>query len=649
MGPTQQSLPILVVDDDKVLREVLTRVLSRQGSTVVAAAGVAEALRLAEQQNFSLGLIDLRLDDGDGRDLAERLAARQPGLPLLLMTAYPLQFRERPDFPGRFRRVLTKPLNLDELRQAITDAVREEPMNPPLPPSSSPSEPTTPAPAAPAATPAIAAVSMGGGRFAWMKSAATVVLALVVLAAFGAFMVGAPIPFLPGGKEDFASTPPPLGVELVPDKPHTLSAPDEVKESLGIRKGGIDGVSVAVPPDAARTRPLTLTGSTAVDPGRILRIRVRFTPAEVVRLAQRPEIPDPTQTSSQPMERELRSGDEVKAGDFLAGFYSDVVGSKKNDLFDAVSDLKLNKEILASAQSSAAAVPAFIWQSKRAVEADKNNISRALNTLRTWGVPERDIQAVIQEAESSSGTDTRIDKAKLEEWGRVELHVPQFGSTDEHPVVVERNLTLHELVQDPTISLFQIAKVDRLLVVAYASEDDLPELLKLMEKPPAERQWTIQTAGAKDGLPGVISDIGYFSDPNQHSLMVKGYIHNPGLRIRGTQLATVGIALPPPDDVVEIDVNAVVEEGRQTLVWVQTDAKKSHYTLRRVKVTHRFDKTVYVKSKLDPKEAVLSAEDTAQGLPPLEPLHAGEKVLKSGVLELKKELEDRESNSGKGS
>jgi cobalt-zinc-cadmium efflux system membrane fusion protein len=170
-----------------------------------------------------------------------------------------------------------------------------------------------------------------------------------------------------------------------------------------------------------------------------------------------------------------------------------------------------------------------------------------------------------------------------------------------------------------------------------------------MEKPPAERQWTIQTAGAKDGLPGVISDIGYFSDPNQHSLMVKGYIHNPGLRIRGTQLATVSIALPPPDDVVEIDVGAVVEEGRQTLVWVQTDAKKSQYTLRRVKVTHRFDKTVYVKSKLDPKEAVPSAEDKEQGLMPLEPLHEGEKVLKSGVLELKKELEDRESNGGKGS
>jgi cobalt-zinc-cadmium efflux system membrane fusion protein len=82
-------------------------------------------------------------------------------------------------------------------------------------------------------------------------------------------------------------------------------------------------------------------------------------------------------------------------------------------------------------------------------------------------------------------------------------------------------------------------------------------------------------------------------------------------------------------------------------VWVQADAKNSLYTLRRVKVTHRFDKTVYVKSKLDPEEAALTPEEKEQGLLPLEPLREGDKVLTSGVLELRKELTTRESDGGK--
>ncbi len=136
-----------------------------------------------------------------------------------------------------------------------------------------------------------------------------------------------------------------------------------------------------------------------------------------------------------------------------------------------------------------------------------------------------------------------------------------------------------------------------------------------------------------------IDDIGYLVDPNQHSAVIKGYIPNPDGKMRGAQLVTAAIPLDPPSDVVEIDVSAVADDGSgRTFVFVQADEKKSLYTLRRVKVTHRFDKVVYVKSKLDPKEAA-----------PGSPARQGDKVLKSGVLELKEELEDRESNAGKGS
>src|SRR3954469_6458803 len=113
---------ILLVDDDEVLSQVLRRVLARQGHTVVEAGNVEQALRLAGEHHPQLGLLDLCLPDGDGVELACRLQ-EQGHFPLILMTAYPLRLRDYPELARGFTHVLTKPLNLDELRQAVDAAL----------------------------------------------------------------------------------------------------------------------------------------------------------------------------------------------------------------------------------------------------------------------------------------------------------------------------------------------------------------------------------------------------------------------------------------------------------------------------------------------------------------------------------------------
>jgi two-component system response regulator PilR (NtrC family) len=119
------SQRILVVDDDEVLGQVLKRVLIRQGYLVDYAAGVAEALELARDLESApqLALLDLCLPDGDGGELAVKLQAHWPDLPLILITAYPLRLRAAPGLSERFTAVLTKPLSLSVLRQAIQTAL----------------------------------------------------------------------------------------------------------------------------------------------------------------------------------------------------------------------------------------------------------------------------------------------------------------------------------------------------------------------------------------------------------------------------------------------------------------------------------------------------------------------------------------------
>jgi adenylate cyclase len=64
--PTQQSPVILVVDDDKTVREVVGRYLEREGFTVAEADGGREGLRLARELNPAAITLDITMPDLDG-------------------------------------------------------------------------------------------------------------------------------------------------------------------------------------------------------------------------------------------------------------------------------------------------------------------------------------------------------------------------------------------------------------------------------------------------------------------------------------------------------------------------------------------------------------------------------------------------------
>src|SRR5262249_26695787 len=139
-------------------------------------------------------------------------------------------------------------------------------------------------------------------------------------------------------------------------------------------------------------------------------------------------------------------------------------------------------------------------------------------------------------------------------------------------------------------------------------EDDLPTLQNLQTQ---DRKWTVQTVGvaAGKGIAGPIDEIGYLIDPNQHTAIIKGHIDNPEGRIRAGQFVSATVNIPPPSGVVEVPISAVAEDGQQCVVFVQTDAKKHHYTMRRVVVTHRFDKTAFIRSDPLPEAERLTSEE----------------------------------------
>ncbi len=188
------------------------------------------------------------------------------------------------------------------------------------------------------------------------------------------------------------------------------------------------------------------------------------------------------------------------------------------------------------------------------------------------------------------------------------------------------------MVVDNTVNLFQIADVSRLQVIVNCPEGSLPALDALRGN---DRRWTVRTVGAASdtALTGTIDEIGYLIDPNQHTAVIKGYVENPGQRIRAGQYVTVTVNIPPPDDVVEIPADALVDDGKQSVVFVQPDPARHQFTMRRVEVKERQGGKVLVRSTPIPKEEQLTAAEATQGLLPKEPLRRGERVLVHGAPE----------------
>jgi response regulator NasT len=85
---TDNAMPtILVVDDDKLVLATLARGLRGEGYRVLEASSGSAALKLAAENSFDIAILDIRMPEMSGTELAQRLMAEH-GLPALFLSAY---------------------------------------------------------------------------------------------------------------------------------------------------------------------------------------------------------------------------------------------------------------------------------------------------------------------------------------------------------------------------------------------------------------------------------------------------------------------------------------------------------------------------------------------------------------------------------
>src|SRR5437870_5515059 len=79
---------IVVVDDERNMRETVQNILEEEGFRAVTAASGDEALRTLAQNDVSLVLIDARMPGMDGFELLDRARKQFPDVPVVMITAY---------------------------------------------------------------------------------------------------------------------------------------------------------------------------------------------------------------------------------------------------------------------------------------------------------------------------------------------------------------------------------------------------------------------------------------------------------------------------------------------------------------------------------------------------------------------------------
>ncbi|WP_266180883.1 sigma-54-dependent transcriptional regulator [Dyella humicola] len=79
---------VLVVDDERDIRELLTITLGRMDLQVDAVGTVGEARRALGERSYDLCFTDMRLPDGTGHEVIELISAEHPDTPVAMITAY---------------------------------------------------------------------------------------------------------------------------------------------------------------------------------------------------------------------------------------------------------------------------------------------------------------------------------------------------------------------------------------------------------------------------------------------------------------------------------------------------------------------------------------------------------------------------------
>lgn len=116
---------ILVVDDDPVVSMSIDRVLASKGYAVISAHDGEEALSKLKTEKYDLVFTDIKMPGISGLEVAERVKASQPWLPVVIVTGYGTAAYEARAAAAGVSGFLHKPLSPEMIEGSADKALHE--------------------------------------------------------------------------------------------------------------------------------------------------------------------------------------------------------------------------------------------------------------------------------------------------------------------------------------------------------------------------------------------------------------------------------------------------------------------------------------------------------------------------------------------
>jgi len=116
---------ILVVDDEKIIRDGCVKILGKEGWVVRTAAGGEEGLGLMENEPFDLLLLDLKMPGLSGMDVLQQVKSLHPDLLVLVITGYATVESAVEAMKAGAYDFIPKPFTPDQLRIVVHRALEK--------------------------------------------------------------------------------------------------------------------------------------------------------------------------------------------------------------------------------------------------------------------------------------------------------------------------------------------------------------------------------------------------------------------------------------------------------------------------------------------------------------------------------------------
>ena len=122
-SPKSSGPNVLVVDDDNAVCRIVHRILSDQHYQVQTSQSVADAILAIEQKSFDAYVMDYKLPDGSGLDVAERIRSKGSEAPIILMSGYDASSVASRAEKSRIFDFLQKPFSKETICNAMKKAI----------------------------------------------------------------------------------------------------------------------------------------------------------------------------------------------------------------------------------------------------------------------------------------------------------------------------------------------------------------------------------------------------------------------------------------------------------------------------------------------------------------------------------------------